>query len=186
MIRTLLLAAVISAAGCTANEAGAVAPQPRPTATPETVQVPQQQKPKATYNPNRVHQLSELETAQIKLKKETVKVFVLDTASKRQEGMMFLTDKEFNTEDGMLFVFLSEDLRAFWMRNTRLPLDIAYISSSGKVVSVAELKPFDEDAVPSEGPAQYVLEMRKGAFKRIGIAKGTQLTLPKVKSKDDE
>lgn len=190
MIRSLILVVSLAVSGCTANKADAVAPQPEPRPrTPAPVQekpASAAPKPQANYNPNRIYQLSDLETAQIKFKKETIKVFVMDTASKRQEGMMFLSDKEFKSEDGMLFVFDRSEFRSFWMRNTKLPLDIAYIGETGKVVSVAELKPFEDDPVPSEGAAQFVLEMKKGAFKRLGIAKGSQLTLPKVKSKDTE
>jgi uncharacterized membrane protein (UPF0127 family) len=129
-------------------------------------------------NPNRVHQLKTLETATLKFGKSSIRAWVMDSDSKRQEGMMFLTEKEVPKDHGMVFVFQGAAQRSFWMRNTLIPLDIAYLDSKGKALNVAVMKALDESPVPSAGPSKYVLEMKKGAFARLGIKKGTLFKLP--------
>lgn len=136
-------------------------------------------------NPNRLYQLSELEKATLTYGKKRLATWVMDTASKRQEGMMFLSDREVPANGAMLFVFPDEQPRAFWMRNTIIPLDIAYLDAKGTVHTVKQLKPRDETGVPSGKPAKYVLEMKKGAMARLGIRPGTRFSIPAaVKSRD--
>lgn len=108
----------------------------------------------------------------------------MDDDSKRQEGLMFVSDDEMKADEGMLFVFANEKPQGFWMENTILPLDIVYIDSKGKVVSIAKGKAFDTKTLPSEGPAQYVLELKQGSVEKLGVKKGTSLGLPKVASQD--
>lgn len=96
-------------------------------------------------------------------------VAVADRAETRQRGLMFVEEMAPNA--GMLFIFEDERQRAFWMRNTYIPLDIIYFDAEGRFVSVAaQAVPFDETSLPSAGPAQYVLEINGGwaAFLQIG------------------
>lgn len=129
-------------------------------------------------HPDRMFQLSELKTAKITYGAKSITVWVMDSPSKRNEGMMFLNDKDVKISQGMLFVFPEAEPRAFWMKNTNIPLDIAYMSAAGKVLNVEALKPHDESSVPSKGPTKYVLEMKKGAFKKYGIKAGTVFKIP--------
>ncbi|HMS54276.1 MAG TPA: DUF192 domain-containing protein [Fimbriimonadaceae bacterium] len=129
-------------------------------------------------NPKRLYQLAEIKREKVKVGSASLNAWIMDTGAKRQEGMMFLTDKEVQANDAMLFVFPDEAARSFWMSNTLIPLDIAYISKSKKVVSVHTMKALDETGVPSAKPAMYALEMKKGAFKRLGIKVGQTLTVP--------
>ncbi|HZH97467.1 MAG TPA: DUF192 domain-containing protein [Fimbriimonadaceae bacterium] len=141
---------------------------------------PEPSDPKATaQNPNRVYQLSELKTTTLSLGKHSIKAWIMDDNSKRMEGMMFLKDRDVKIEQGMLFVFPDEDERSFWMHNTLIPLDIAYIAKSGRIVSTARLRALDETGVPSNGAAMYVLEMKAGAFAKFGVKKGMQVGIPK-------
>ena len=91
---------------------------------------------------------------------------------------MFLKANEVPANGAMLFVFSNESTRSFWMKNTLIPLDLAYLDSSGLVVTVRALKPLDETGVPSIKPAKFVLEMKKGAFSRLGIKTGTKFRIP--------
>jgi hypothetical protein len=82
---------------------------------------------------------------------------------------------------GMLFVFPGERPRSFWMRNTLVSLDIIYFDATGTWVSVqAEAVPLDETALPSGGPAQYVLEVNAGLAERFGMGPGTQMRHPRI------
>lgn len=130
-------------------------------------------------NPRRLYQLKDLQRVEITLGKNKLKAWVMDTDSKRQEGMMFLKRTEVQANDAMLFVFPDAADRSFWMHNTLTPLDIAYISSGKKIVSTAQMKPLDETGTPSKGAAQFVVEMPQGAFKRLGIKAGQPFTMPK-------
>lgn len=132
----------------------------------------------AQTNPKRIYQLKDYGVAPISVGKAKLKAWIADTDSKRQEGMMFLTDKEVPKDGAMLFVFPSAAERKFWMHNTLIPLDIAYIDEKFVVISVAAMKAKDDSGVPSKGAAMYVLEMKNGAFKRLGIKVGQKLVIP--------
>ncbi len=82
---------------------------------------------------------------------------------------------------GMLFVFEDEAPRAFWMKNTRIPLDILYFDGTGRLVSVSkEAQPFDLTPLPSSGPAQYVLEINGGLFDRFRMDETTVIEHPVI------
>ena len=82
---------------------------------------------------------------------------------------------------GMLFVFPHERVLSFWMKNTPLPLSIAYADREGRIVRIADLEPHDERGVSSGRPALYALEMNRGWFKRKGVMAGDRLRkLPQV------
>ncbi len=129
-------------------------------------------------NPNRLYQLREFKTTTITYGAKSLKVWLANTSSKRQEGMMFLKSGEVSENGAMLFIFPEQKNRSFWMKNTLIPLDIAYIDSTGLVVSAKSMKPLDETGVPSLKPATFVLEMKKGAFSRVGIRVGTKFKIP--------
>lgn len=162
-----------------------------PTRTPVTTSEPKPSEPEPevqkqdpTRNPSRIYQLSELETTVVTIGKHKLTAWVVDTDAKRAEGMMFLKENELKANSAMLFVFPDAQARSFWMQNTYVALDIAYIAANGKIVSAKQMKALDETGVPSDGPAKYVLEMKQGAFKRLGIKAGMQAIIdPKVKSK---
>lgn len=129
-------------------------------------------------NPRRMNQLKDLEMVTVKIGTQRFKVWVMDSALKRQEGMMFLQDKEVRTNEGMLFAFPDSDDRSFWMQNTYIPLDIAYIGKDKKIVSVHSMRPHDETGVPSAGPAMYALELKAGTFRKYGIKAGQKVEFP--------
>ena len=136
-----------------------------------------QDKAAQAANPDRIYQLSDLKTTKVSIGKNKFTLWVMDTNSKRQEGMMFLTDPEVKMDQGMLFVFPEAEDQSFWMKNTLIPLDIAFISKDKKILNTAQMKPHDETGTPSKGKAQYVLEMKKGAFQHFGIKAGQQVVI---------
>ena len=87
-------------------------------------------------------------------------------------GMMWRTNMPENT--AMLFVFPSAEPRAFYMRNTPLPLSLAYIDPEGVIAEIHDLKPYDESSVPSKAQnIQFVFEVPQGWFQRHNISPGT-------------
>ena len=75
--------------------------------------------------------------------------------------------------EGMIFIFEDAGRRAFWMRNTIVPLDIAYIAPDGALLEVHAARPRDETTLPSESErVQFVLEMRQGWFQRNNVKPG--------------
>lgn len=96
----------------------------------------------------------------------------------RTRGLMFRDELAANR--GMLFIFEREAPRSFWMRNTRIPLDIIYLDRDMRVVSIAANTPPCRSrqcpSYPSTGPAMYVLEINAGHAARLGLQRGDQLT----------
>ncbi|MBL8311673.1 MAG: DUF192 domain-containing protein [Burkholderiales bacterium] len=78
-------------------------------------------------------------------------------------------------DSGMLFVFARAEPLAFWMRNTYVPLSIAYLNDKGVILNILDMKPHDESTHPSAGPAMYALEMKQGWFKERGIVAGARI-----------
>lgn len=78
---------------------------------------------------------------------------------------------------GMLFVFPSDRRMSFWMKNTYVPLSIAYIASDGRILEIHDMEPLSETAVNSERFARYALEVPRGWFSRAGIGIGDRLEL---------
>ena len=94
-------------------------------------------------------------------------------------GLMFRD--ELPADRGMLFIFPDQRMRSFWMKNTRIPLDILYFDDQLRLVSVAEnARPCRTpvcSGYPSAGPARYVLELNAGEAARLGVQPGDELEL---------
>lgn len=101
-----------------------------------------------------------------------------DTPSSRQYGLM--GRPQLLADHGMLFVFETETTTCFWMKNTPLPLSIAFIGSDGRIVNIADMQPLDETPHCPQEPIVYALEMTQGWFRVNGILAGEQvLGLPR-------
>lgn len=93
------------------------------------------------------------------------------TPQEHQLGMMWRTNMA--EMEGMIFIFDTPDRRSFWMRNTLLPLDIAYVAPDGAVLEVHAGQPRNETPLPSDSErVQFVLEMRQGWFQRNNVKPG--------------
>ncbi len=90
-------------------------------------------------------------------------------------GLMYR--KSMEKEQGMLFIQPTESLQYFYMKNTEIPLDIIYISQAQKIVSFQKnAKPFDENTLPSNAPAKYVLEINAGLSDQLGLQVGDSIS----------
>ena len=116
----------------------------------------------------------------VELKGRRFTVEVADDAAERARGLMFRD--ELPADHGMLFVHEREEPQAYWMKNTKVPLDILYFDDQRRLVSAQKRVPpcFLGDRCPpypSEGDARYVLELNAGAADELGAKAGDELTL---------
>ena len=134
-----------------------------------------------------VRALSPGELPVVRIGDETVYVEMAITAEDRQQGLMYRP--RLSADDGMLFVYESEGFRSFWMGNTLLPLDIAFLRSDGTLLNVVETPTYSDPRNPpmsyatsnSDGPAQYVLETNYQWFRRKGFTGPDGKVKPGVK-----
>ncbi len=127
-------------------------------------------------------------TLTYKKNKKALNVDLALTPQQHAYGMMNRT--KLTSEEGMLFEFPDSQVREFWMKDTLVDLDIAYIDKNKKIIDIQTMKSVtsvlqtDLPTYPSSGPAQYALEMKSEWFKKNGFARGTIITLgPRPKSK---
>lgn len=105
-----------------------------------------------------------------------IRAQVASTPDQRATGLMFR--REMPPHEGMLFVFEQPSVQCFWMKNTLLPLSIAFLADDGTVVNVREMQPQALDSQCSDKPVRYALEMNQGWFAKRGIKPGFKLTGP--------
>ena len=103
---------------------------------------------------------------------DTVVAEVASTTDERAQGLMYRDEVPDGT--GMLFVFPDSRVRSFWMANTYVALDIAYMDPSFRVVDILAMEPLVTESYPSKAPAMFGLEVRQGWFAEQGIAIGAQ------------
>ena len=108
-----------------------------------------------------------------------VEVEIADDTAEQRRGLMERTELAENA--GMLFVFDREAPRSFWMRNTLIPLSIAYIAADGRIVDIQDMQPLDETSHPSAEPAQYALEVNQGFFAERGVRVGDVVEIPDLR-----
>lgn len=104
---------------------------------------------------------------------DTVLAEVADTPERREQGLMFRT--ELPDGEGMFFVFDQEETLSFWMRDTFIALDIAFLDETMEIVDIQAMEPEDEEMTESAAPARFALEVRQGWFEEQGIEVGDQV-----------
>ncbi len=109
-------------------------------------------------------------------------VEIADTGRERARGLMFR--ESLPNDHGMLFVYPFAHSAAFWMKNTLIPLDILFLSSDGRVISVHEnAQPGDLTPIQGGNKVRYVLEINGGISRRLGLSEGSELRSPFVKQR---
>lgn len=107
-----------------------------------------------------------------------IRAEVATTDEQRARGLMFR--QQLGTNDGMVFRFPETRQVCMWMKNTLLPLSVAFIGDDGRIINIEDMKPQTEDAHCSRKPARYALEMAQGWFRQRNIKPGAALSgLPK-------
>jgi hypothetical protein len=115
----------------------------------------------------------------VELGGKSFSVEIADTREKQALGLMFRD--EMPADQGMLFIFPNEAPRSFWMKNTRISLDIMYFDKDLNMVSIsADTQPCRVSrcpSYPSIAPAKYVLELNAGTASELGVGPGDRLTI---------
>lgn len=109
-------------------------------------------------------------TATLLLHQHPLSVEVVDNDASRARGLMFR--QTLDKDAGMLFVFPDEQKRCFWMKNTFIPLSIAYINHQGVITDILDMQALDETPVCSTQEAMFALEVNQGWFQQKGIHTG--------------
>jgi hypothetical protein len=110
---------------------------------------------------------------EIAIKNANLNIEFADTPLKRSLGLMYR--QELDNNAGMLFVFPNKKDHSFWMKDTHIPLSIAYINEDGMILNIEDMEPLSLDGVKSAGPCKYALEVNQGWFEENGIQAGDQV-----------
>ena len=122
--------------------------------------------------------LASMRADKVVVEGHTFHVWLAETPEQHQLGLMNVTQDELPDDWGMLFVFSDDRVRYFWMRNTLIPLDIAYINRQGQVVKTHTMPALTLQSFSSEQPARYALEINAELCAELGIDEGDVVTLP--------
>jgi len=101
---------------------------------------------------------------------DTVVAEVARTEEERARGLMYR--EALGADAGMLFIFPESAVRSFWMQNTYIPLDIAFMDGSFRIVDIQQMEPMTTDSHTSRAPAMYALEVNVGWFEAHGVVVG--------------
>ncbi|MGE7758495.1 DUF192 domain-containing protein [Peribacillus sp. NPDC097895] len=111
--------------------------------------------------------------------RETIlSVQVADTQRKREKGLMFV--RKLPENEGMLFVFSEKMFDGFWMKNTLIPLSIAFLDSDGEILKILDMEPCKEENCPTYDPELfylYAIEVNLGWFQKNQIKEGDYVML---------
>lgn len=115
----------------------------------------------------------------IKIGEVLLRLELARTPSERELGLMHR--ESLNKKEGMLFIFETPQLQRFWMKNTRIPLDIGYFSADGYLKEIHHGRPFDLTGMPSRSDSlQFVVELGANEFRDLGIKLGDRIDLQMI------
>ncbi len=109
----------------------------------------------------------------LKIGRHEIRAEVADTPAAREHGLM--ARRALCADCGMLFVFPSAARYGFWMKDTSLPLSIAFITGDGRIINIEEMQPYSLDIHLPQADALYALEMNRGWFSARGIKPGDRV-----------
>ena len=110
----------------------------------------------------------------LKAGKHLIRAEVASTEAQREQGLMFR--RELPKNNGMRFVFDRPARSCMWMKNTALPLSVAFIDANGTILNIEKMEPFTLDSHCSKGWIRYALEMNKNWFAKNGIKAGSKIS----------
>ena len=118
-------------------------------------------------------------TSQVKVAGHPLKVELANDEPQRMQGLMFR--KSLGAEDGMLFVFDEAAYHSMWMKNTLIPLSVAFVDRDGVILNILDMEPQTLDSHMAAGPAVYAIETNKGWFAAKKVKPGDKVTgLPRA------
>ena len=116
----------------------------------------------------------------IKVGDKSLLVSLAITPKQQKRGLMNIqgmAPRILPEDQGMLFIYQREEMISFWMKNTTIPLSIAFIDKKGVIKQIKHMEPGSKASVRPDKPAQYALEVNRGWFSRNGIKVGTKIKL---------
>lgn len=116
---------------------------------------------------------AELPVVQLTAGMHLIRAEVADTFASRMQGLMYR--KSLAQNAGMLFVFEETSVHCMWMKNTYVPLSVAFLDERGAILNIADMTPQSEDSHCAAKPARYALEMSRGWFAERGIKPGATI-----------
>jgi uncharacterized membrane protein (UPF0127 family) len=117
-------------------------------------------------------------TGHVQVAGHALRVEIADQEPQRMQGLMFR--KKLGTNDGMVFVFEEPGYHSMWMKNTLIPLSVAFIDGEGRILNILDMEPQTLEAHAAAGPAVYAIETNKGWFAAKKVKPGDKVTgLPK-------
>ena len=114
-----------------------------------------------------------LQTQEIKINQWKLTVEIADTPETQEKGLM--GRESMAVDKGMLFVYDRDSRKSIWMKNTLIPLSIAYIAADGTIREIYDMEPLSTRIVDSRYSVRYALEVNQGAFQRHGIKEGDKV-----------
>lgn len=119
-----------------------------------------------------------LKNTRLRIGNHGLKVEVAASDPQREKGLMFR--EKLGADNGMLFIFEEPGYHAMWMKNTLIPLSVAFVDAQGTILNILDMEPHSLDTHMSAGPAIYAIETNKGWFAKKKIKAGDKVIgLPK-------
>jgi uncharacterized protein len=110
---------------------------------------------------------------EIKINGKSIHVEVVATQRKRMLGLMFR--EKLDKDQGMLFIYPQDQYLSFWMKNTKIPLSIAFMNSSGEITQIESMSPYSLTSHVSKDKGRYALEMEEGWFRKNWVKVGSKV-----------
>ena len=117
-----------------------------------------------------------LPVVKMKIGSENFSIEVARSKDEQEKGLM--KRDSMPADHGMIFVFDKEEVHRFWMKDTRFPLDIIFLNSKGRVVSIHQMQAYDLAETSSDFPAQYAVELNLEVATKSGVKVGDVLDIP--------
>lgn len=116
---------------------------------------------------------TELPTRQLNVGIHLIQAEVAQTYAQRAKGLMFR--ETMGSNQGMVFVFDKKEASCMWMKNTLIPLSVAFLDDDGTILNIEDMQPQTETNHCARAPMRYALEMNLGWFKNKGIKSGSKI-----------
>jgi hypothetical protein len=117
-----------------------------------------------------------LPTIEVRIGGEEFRIEVARSGAEKARGLMHR--RRLGVREGMLFAYDTDEHMSFWMKDTAIPLTLAFLSRDGQILQIAELKPLSLKPVTSQRAARYALELPLGTLDRLGVRVGERIELP--------
>jgi uncharacterized membrane protein (UPF0127 family) len=118
-----------------------------------------------------------LDMAVLRVKGHEIRAEIARAPGEMARGLMYR--RSLGKGCGMLFAYETPRIQSFWMKNTRIPLDIAFLDDGGRILQIEEMRPYDElSRTVSREPARYAIEMNRGWFAENGVTVGDRIEIP--------